>query len=252
MKNHLILFVVPFLIILFSCDKFMTGMAENQYMSDIYMPLNVGDIRQMVWVEDSSTVLWTITGKALRKDGIPVYCMEWKTGTSFTETYYYLNKDGYFLATELDTTRITSIDPKINPFGEQRLAKLRPTDGEQFLHTPGDSDITYWITQREEPVQTLCGLFEDVYSFTLVVSLEQSWLLQTYYARGYGYLGTSGFFSDSLDYMVTFIKVGDVTKGSLWPEKDFGEFSNHMTKKKMYDYLLNGYRMTNKMDANKD
>jgi hypothetical protein len=230
----------------------MSSQVIDQYYNQSYMPLNVGDIRQMVWVEDSATVLWTITGTTLRKDGTPVYCMEWKTGTSFIETYYYLNKGGYFLATELDTTRFTSIDKKLNPYGEQRLAKLSPKDGEKFLHTVGDSDNTFWTTHKEGSVETFCGLFEDVYSFTLIFGSEQSLVLSTYYAKGYGYLGTSGFFSDSLDYMVTYIKIGGVTRGTLWPEKDFGRVSKVMSKKKIYYYLINGYRITNKKINNKD
>ena len=123
---YIFLFVLPLLGLL-SCDSFMSGTSSNQFYNKSYMPLNVGDVRQIISVMDSSTLLWTVTGKTLRRDGVSVFCMEWKTGTSSRNTLYYLIKDGFFLGTELDTTSRSDIDLSVNPFNEQRLAKLYPS-----------------------------------------------------------------------------------------------------------------------------
>jgi hypothetical protein len=210
------------------------------------MSLHVGDIRQIITVMDSSTLLWTVIRKTVRRDGVSVFCMEWKTGTSSKMTYYYLIKDGYFLGTELDTTSRTDIDLSVNPFNEQRLAKLYPSPGEFFIHTPGDLNSPHWISTKEDSIKTFCGVFDDVYSFSLCGNLESTQLLKTYYARGVGYIGTSGFPSSELDFMVSYVKVSSISIGSLWPEKDFGGGIELAEKKDRYDFLINGFLLSAK------
>ncbi|RPI05613.1 MAG: hypothetical protein EHM64_05985, partial [Ignavibacteriae bacterium] len=51
-----------------------------------YMSLNAGDVRQLVNPADSATVLMKVTGGLYRKDGIPVYAMEWTTGVLKPDT----------------------------------------------------------------------------------------------------------------------------------------------------------------------
>lgn len=234
------------LLLSFSCDNFMSGTPSHQFYSSAYMSLDVGDVRQIISVQDSSTLLWTIFGKTYRKDGEMVYCMEWKSETVSRDTLYYIIKDGYFLGTELDTTSRTDIDIRVNPFNEQRLAKLYPSNGEVFVHTPGELDSMYWYSRKEDPIKTFCGVFDDVYSFSLFGNLESMQMLKTYYARGFGYIGTAGFYSTDIVFSVSYIKLKHITIGNLWPEKDFGDGFNTELKKDIYEFLINGFLLHTK------
>ena len=74
----------------------MTGSLSNPDFNQSYMSLNVGDVRQIIFTEDSSTIIMSVIGKAFRSDGVSVFCMEWKYGTSSFERYYYLITDDYY------------------------------------------------------------------------------------------------------------------------------------------------------------
>ena len=200
----------------------MSGNVNDSVSSTSYMPLNVGDVRQLIWKNDSTTILYTVTGKTSREDGTSVYSMKIKMGTTIGHTNYYFLKDGYYVGTELDSTYRTDLDLKINPFNEQRLAKLDPNDGEIFIHTLGDSDTSYWKISKENSITTFCGVFEDVYSFLLFDNLRSSPILRTYYAKGIGYIATAISNSTMPDFSVSYVKIGNTVMGSLWPEKDYG------------------------------
>ena len=240
--NMIILFFIIPLIFL-NCDNFMSGTPSNPFYNSTYMSLDVGDVRQIISVQDSATLLWTIFGTTQRKDGVSVFCMEWKSGTTSIDTQYYLIKDGYFLGTDLDTTTRTDLDIRVNPFNEQRLAKIHPSEGNVFVHTIGESDSMYLYSHREESVKTFCGLFDDVYSFSIFGNLESMQMLRTYYARGVGYIGTAGFYSSDIAFSVSYIKLRNITMGNLWPEKDFGGGFNKALKKDIYKFLLNGFQI---------
>jgi len=247
MKAKIVCLFFLLLILFLNCDNFMSGMPVNQFYSQSYMSLNVGDVRQIITVSDSSTLLWTVFGKTLRSDGVSVFCMEWKSGTSSRDTSYYLIREGYFLGTDLVTTNRRDINLRVNPFNEQRLAKLYPSDGEIFVHTPGARDSIYWVSRREEDIKTFCGVFEDVYSFSLFEDVELTrQILKTYYASGVGYVGTAGPYSSELDFMVSYVKVANIRIGSLWPEKDFVGDYERVEKKELYKFLINGYQLNTK------
>lgn len=189
-------------------------------MTTSYTPLDVGDIRQLVFHGDSSTTLMSVVGKTNRSDGTEVFIEEWKYGKqSVPFVSYYLVKDGYYMATELDTTSDDDINKAINPFGEQRLAKSHPVDGETWIHTLGRYDGAFWVSESIRKLNTLCGTFDNVFAFTLFEKPGSS-ILTTYYAGGVGYLGTSTSFFPGLDFSCSYIKVNGKVYGHLWPAKD--------------------------------
>jgi hypothetical protein len=207
-----IFFLLILMLIIWKC-------VGNPLSSDINMsftPLNVGDVRQIIYYADSSTTLFSIVGKTRRSDGTEVFVEETKYGTQQALfTSYYLIKDGYFVATELDTTDRDDIDKNINPFAEQRLAKSYPEDGDTWKHTLGQIDSPFLISKSIGQLHTFCGTFDNVFGFSL------SDLLTTFYAKGIGWIGTSTAFSDVMvDFSCSYIRVDGKVFGHLWPEKD--------------------------------
>jgi hypothetical protein len=244
-KNHLYLFF-PLLLLFLNCENFLSGTFSNKNFNQSYVPFDVGDVRQIIVVQDSSTILMSVIGKEFRSDGVSVFCMEWKYGTSSIERYYYLITDEYYLGTELDTTSRTDVDIRINPFAEQRLAKLYPSDGEIFIHTPGSQFGDYWITTKDSSIETFCGVFNDVYRFTLIDNWSSSPILSTYYAKGVGYIGTASAALTQPEFLASYVKVGNNTIGSLWPEKDYTGGGGLTRKKDIPKFLLDGFRLNSK------
>ncbi|MEJ2536657.1 MAG: hypothetical protein P8048_06350 [Calditrichia bacterium] len=239
MKSKNVLYPLFIFLIFLSCQNFMGGMTGDKNDNQSYMPLNVGDVRQIIMLEDSSTLLMSIVGTVRRSDGRVVYAMEWKWGFFEPDTLYYLNRNGYFLGTELDTTDGYHINSTVNPFGEQRLAKLYPEDGEIFTHTPGSSDNAFWICRKEQPLKTFCGIFSDVFSFNLYDTLNFQPFMETFYGKGYGYLGTSAFSSPEPDFLASYISVGNKTVGSIWPTKNPGGLMKNSENRKNLSEVLN-------------
>lgn len=185
-----------------------------------YTPLNVADVRQIIYQADSSTILFSIVGKTKRSDGRDVFIGEWKYGTRNPYTDHYLVKDGYFMATELDTTPYPNIDVTVNPFVEQRLAKSLPSDGETWKHTLGDSNGDFWKSRSIEQLSTFCGTFDNVFGFMLFEDQASS-ILTAFYAKQVGWIGTSTSLSkEPLDFSCSYIRVNGKVFGHLWPEKD--------------------------------
>jgi hypothetical protein len=173
----------------------------------------------LIFRGDSSTTLMSVVGKTNRGDGTEVFIEEWKYGTQAPTVSYYLVKDGYFLATELDTTSQSWINKNINPFGEQRLAKSYPVDGETWIHTVGSYDSLFWKSELIRKLTTFSGTFDNVFGFTLFENPGSS-ILTTYYAKGVGYIGTAMAFFPGLDFSCSYVRVNGREYGHLWPAKD--------------------------------
>lgn len=179
-----------------------------------YVSLHVGDERQLVWTSDSSTVLLTITGTTKRSDSTVVYRGEWFYGTdTVTLISHYLIKDGFFVATELDSTGGEGYPPLPgNPYREQRLAKLYPTNGERWISITGDSLSLQFTASAAGSKKTFAGPFMQCYSFTL------GSFLHVYYAKGVGHIASD--FGDSTSrYLAIYIKTGKKVYGSKFPAK---------------------------------
>ncbi len=110
-----------------------------------FVSLTIGDERQFFLSTDSSTILYAVKDKLLRSDGLTVYSYEWHYGIdTIPFISYYAIKDGFFIATELDTVRDSTIYLPNNPFCEQRLAKLYPKDGDIWQSIAGDSTSPFF------------------------------------------------------------------------------------------------------------
>ena len=215
------------------------GNPLSSEISTSHSPLNVGDVRQLIFRGDSSTTLMSVVGKANRSDGTEVFIEEWKHGTQpATSVYYYLVKDGYFMATELDTTLRDDINKTINAFGEQRLAKSNPEDGETWIHTVGSYDGYFWTSESIGKLSTFCGTFDNVFGFTLFDNPGSS-ILITYYAKGIGYIATETAFFPGLDFSCSYVRVNGREYGHLWPAKDPTFFPKD--KRKFINVMLTQY-----------
>jgi hypothetical protein len=214
-----------------------------------YMPLNVGDVRQLVYPADSATVLMKVIGKLSRKDGAEVFAMEWTTGIQKPDTQYYMIKDGFYTATELDSD---SHAP--NPFWEQRLAKLHPVNGETWKHTLGSSDSTFFTASYYQEVQTFCRKFTNVYGFILMETRagNTDTIMTPFYAESIGFIGTGLNGDLQLFASASYIKVANQEYGSLWPAKNPRpmqlakvNISNKLRNQTIVMYSLLGAKSTN-------
>lgn len=236
-RNILIIIFFSILLLLFYCSSDTSG--PNNSVS--YTPLSLGDITQLIYIKDSSTTLFKIVDKTLRKDGKSVYIGEWQYGTQNSFTSYYFISDEYFIATELDTVEDDSLLLELNPFREQRLAKSFPKSGDTWLHTHGDPDSVYWVADEIGVFSTFFGEVSEVYGFRLFDKNDTYPFLITYYGGDLGWIGSSsfGFDSTEVQFLCSYKKVSGKTYGELWPEKDFSGtktvFDPHSLSKLIYE-----------------
>jgi len=179
-----------------------------------YIPINIGDVRQIVSLADSSTILMKVVGTRKRSDSTKVFEMEWTYGIQKPNTHYYLLKDGYFMSTNL-----TSDSDSVNPFKEQRLGKVTPVNSEMWKSIIGSSDSTFFIASYYKELNTLCGTFSNVYGFTLTQTVGGiiDTILTPYYAENIGYIGTD---AQQMALRASYLKVANHEYGTLWPAKN--------------------------------
>ncbi|RPI72978.1 MAG: hypothetical protein EHM47_07050 [Ignavibacteriales bacterium] len=209
-KNILILLILFLIFNLFiSCtDPVGPGVPGIPFVS-----LTVGDERQFMFNTDSSTILYKVKYEVLRSDGLQVFVYEWLYGEdSIPRLDYYALKDGFFIATELDTVRGTISYLPDNPFREQRIAKLYPQEGEVWQSIIGDSTSLFFTAKNIGVQKTPAGLFNNCYGFVLDNALSVN------YAKGIGHV-SSIFLSDNTGYVSTYIKVKSTTYGTKVPPK---------------------------------
>lgn len=213
--------------IIASLSSFIFFSCSNSFEpeeSRAYMQLNVGDLRQIILAQDSSTILMKITGTGKRTDGLKIYFCEHIDGTSDTAAYIsnYALKDGYFISTELDTVRDIGLFIKDNPYREQRLAKLYPMHGESWNHTKGDSSNGKFSAQYTEKMLVPAGEFKDVFQFHL------DNFMTIFYAKGVGYIAT--YSKDNTKYMATYLKINGKEYGMLYPPKNYDPLQKELNK----------------------
>ncbi len=215
------IFLFSILIHLISCGS---GSIEPVKL-DTYTPLALGDVTQLIYMEDSSTTMLSIVDQARRKDGKLVFVGEFKSGTQNPTTSYYLISNGFFVATELEPVDDVPSVLKINPYREQRLAKSHPVPGEKWFHTLGSPDSTYFVAEIIDFFPTLFGEINDVYGFGLYHKNSTSPFLISYYSKDMGLIASSGFYFDPSEpqFLCSYKKVSGETYGELWPEKDFSD-----------------------------
>lgn len=178
-----------------------------------YVSLQTGDERQFVLTTDSSTLLYRITGTTKRSDSTLVFRSEWVYGTdTAVNVSYYFIRDGYFIATDLDTTEQGHSAVPGNPFREQKLAKLYPANGDRWKSINGDTSSIYFTASFTDSTQTFAGRFSNC------VCYSAGDILKIYYAKGVGHIA-SHFNQGEGKYLASYIKTGGKVIGSKFPAK---------------------------------
>jgi hypothetical protein len=241
--NHRSLFtMLPFIVVfLLSCSEPTEPPKSDE---PNYAPLNKGDIRQIVLHLDSSTVLMRVTSPLQRHDGVEIFGMEWSDGIQQPDTTYYMIKDGYFMSTELKPGSDT-----INPFWEQRLAKVHPVNGEIWQIIQGDQHPNYFKAVFLNELITLGATFKNVFAFMMTSdSLARvDTFMTVFYAENIGYIGTTLNRNFKPEISATYIKVDGKEYGKLWPPKgpSIRPTSSSLLNRRMLtkNFLMNGMQI---------
>lgn len=180
-----------------------------------YMNLHVGDVRQFLipLPGDTSVQTYEVTSLSLRADGQQLY--NWVVnGDSTYPLFYYLGAE-YFMSSLLTkTTDSTAV--RVNPYGEQKLAKLFPQPGDTWASFAGNPMSLTFTAKFIGDKTTLCGTFHNVYAF-------KTDMLEEYYAPNVGWIGVL-LLSDSTYCPAKYLKVNGVEYGvrsaiTTMPEK---------------------------------
>lgn len=203
----------PIILLLLSVAGCKSSPTEVINTNDDYMSLNVGDIRQCYMpysANDTIYTVWKITGKTFRSDSTEVFTSEWYTYNYDPRNRYfeyYFIRDGFLYSTQLEKTS-TLLG---NPYDEQKLAEVKPHEGDTWLQTVGyinpDSTQDYFTAKHLDEFDTPAGKFKDVYCFIGNNGSPNTEQGKTFYAKYFGYLGIS--FTDSLSqlFVVNYMKI---------------------------------------------
>ncbi len=182
---------VLFLVLLTACNSSTETEEPIPYMS-----LHVGDVRQYFSESDSTYETWNIVGETYRTDGQKVFISE-SIADSTNRRFFNFIRDGYMYSTQLDTIS-TGWDLPNNPYVEQRLAKLYPEEGDNWIMIEGDEPSRYFMANYVGEKITPAKDFDNVFGYTL------DSILTVYYAKGFGHIGvlvSDNKFSIYLNYL---------------------------------------------------
>ena len=208
-----------------NCSK-PTEPSPSGEIQNNYAPLNVGDVRQVIRQYDSSTTLYRIIYNTKRQDGKTAFAVELTFGTQSPDTGYFIINNGFYMLTNLNS----GSDP-LNPFEEQILAEINPTDGDRFVNLIDYPDTLFLAAKYYPQRNTICGTFNNVFGF--ISTFQHAGVPDTeetyFYAKYIGYIGAYSHTS-SINYEVAYIKVGNQEYGKLWPAKNLSPISNTTEK----------------------
>ena len=197
------------------CDKDSSTNPSADY--DSYTPLHSGDVTQLISVRDSSTVLLEIGEQVKRSDGLTVFLQTLSVGNRSNDTSYVYTDGEFLIDTNLDTIIQDSVLKSVNPFWEQRLAKSFPHENDTWLHTIGATDSTYFIAHKVQTINTLWAVM-DGFAFDLHDSTGGR-MISIYYAERLGWIGTTSYTVDTVQYICSYKKIGSKECGGLLPAK---------------------------------
>lgn len=226
-------------------SKPFTTPLDTVESSASYAQLNVGDVRQYVYSDDSSTWLIEIVGKTYREDGQEI-CIEKETqGTDAPDTSYEFIRDGYLITTFLDTLDTTN-NPgwtyiPSNPFWEELLAEINPKDGDEWIHTRNSDSTFHWVARKSGGFATICSTFTDVFAFDLYDTNRV--MLTAYYARGMDLVGSTTNDSTHFSISCCYMKVDGIEVGVLRPAR--ASIWNHAVYKARKTALRNNLFVNN-------
>jgi hypothetical protein len=208
-------FVILFSIYISNCSK-PTEPSPSEEIENIYVPMNVGDVRQIIRQYDSSTTLYKMLYNTKRQDGVNAFAVELTVGTHSPDTGYYCIRNGFYMITNLRSGSNTS-----NPFEEVILAKINPTDGDRFVSATDYPDTFFLAAKYYQLKSTICGNFNDVFGF--ILTFQHAGVPDTadisFYAKHIGYIATYSKYID-VNYDVSYLKIGNQEYGALWPPKN--------------------------------
>lgn len=235
MKTNTLLLLFLLFVLIVGCKNSST---EPEDSKKNYMIINDGDIRQYFFEMDSSYMNWEFKGKVKRPDGINCNVGLWSLmffDEIYIDTSYYFIKDGYFIATKVKP----NIDNKENLFEEQKLMKLEPKEGDSWVQINGD---------EESPIITVNFINEKITNLKKFVDLYKTSLhnqdLTTFYAKGYGHIGTDMGFG--METLVSYMKINGEELGKYNQlKKTSSKKVNLSLKTKLNEYRLKLIGQTN-------
>jgi hypothetical protein len=207
--NTLFLFAYLFV----GCDKNIIG-PENLVP---YMSINVGDIRQYYVAPDNFYIQWEVIDKTFRTDSIETFSVIESyifSNGIFKATTHYFIRDGYLIKTNIDSS-LTSA----NTFNEERLARIYPSDGENFLINIGASDTNKLFMN----VKIIDSLETNIITFNKIAEYEQiknnnPTGFKSFYAQKYGHIGSiinNGNYEGKI--LLNYLKTNQYELGSYVP-----------------------------------
>jgi hypothetical protein len=220
MKKIFAVILIITIFIFLSCESVLEPVEVGEPIP--YMQLNIGDTRQYYNDPEGFYLQNKIIDTTRRADGRKVFIFEQAIilpdGIYRGTTYHFLD-DEYFFQTELDTVA----DNEINPFNEQKIAKIFPRNGDSFLLNDSvrDSDKVFFKVKIIDSLATYCKNFREVAEYEIEyakIDNDISRISQIYYSKYYGHVGTifenkNGF----AKIFVTYLKVGDKEIGTFTP-----------------------------------
>ncbi|MGE5365198.1 MAG: hypothetical protein ACM3SM_13795 [Bacteroidota bacterium] len=224
------------LLLFYGCSK---STEPEEQKSGPYASLAVGDVRQFINLADSSTILYEIIDKTHRQDGQEIFLGRWSYGTDTSKRIsYYCLKDGYLMSTELTPVQDTA-KVKVNPFYEQRIAKIFPKDGDEWDNIVGDIYPEKFKASFIGKKITACGEFGNVYCFAL------DEIIRVYYAENFGIIASEPAGASDVNFLgvsLCYLRVGGIEKGRRLPPKDHSYYFISSSLKKRMPDLTGSYK----------
>ena len=179
--NTMFLFVSLFV----GCDK---NIVEPENLVP-YMSLNIGDIRQYYVAPDNFYIQWEVIGKTFRADSVITFIVNESyilPNGIFNATTHYFIRDGYFIKTNIDSPLTTA-----NTFNEERLAKIYPTNGENFLINIGapDTNKLFMNVKIIDSLETNAITFKEIAEYEQIKNNNPTGF-KSFYAKRYGHIGS--------------------------------------------------------------
>lgn len=190
-----------------------------------YTPMSIGDIRQFVFLSDSSTLQIEIVDTATRSDGKLVFVETDQYGNGTLDTGYYYTEGQFWgscnsLDSAMDSSSMQRV--RVDPYGEQRLALSAPIEGQWWYQSKEDTSYGYRICRFHPAIQMRVGTFQDVFGFEAYGNRADSLPMMTVcFSNGAGWITTlSGASVDSTFLVPVYIHTAHVQIGAMIPKRD--------------------------------
>ncbi len=197
---------------------------QPQLQEYTYVPLHVGDMRQLMHEQDSFVDNYAIIGKTFRKDGREVF-IEVNTYGMYSDTSYLFLQDGFCNFTAIDT-----------PFMELKNCQEKPADGYSW-YTYGQR--FYYSYSYVNNYKTFAGEFSETF---LLERSDYELFLRNYYGKNIGVIGAE--FIDSTGrtesrFLLSYAKIDGKEYGHLLPPRE-PTVATILNKKKI-PFVWTGY-----------